>query len=72
MPKNAEEMFIEMLMEGMLKGGKSTKRPVALNKEAVNELAKKKNNKVLFDAHIKAGFTAEQSMQIITAIINKL
>lgn len=31
-----------------------------------------KNNKVLFDAHIKAGFTAEQSMQIITAIINKL
>lgn len=54
----------------MLKGGKSTKRPVALNKEAVNELAK--NNKVLFDAHIKAGFTAEQSMQIITAIINKL
>lgn len=71
MPKNAEEMFIEMLMEGMLKGGKSTKRPVALNKEAVNELAKN-NNKVLFDAHIKAGFTAEQSMQIITAIINKL
>lgn len=70
MPKNAEEMFIEMLMEGMLKGGKSTKRPVALNKETVNELAK--NNKVLFDAHIKAGFTAEQSMQIITAIINKL
>lgn len=70
MPKNAEEMFIEMLMEGMLKGGKSTKRPVALNKEAVNELAK--NNKILFDAHIKAGFTAEQSMQIITAIINKL
>lgn len=46
MSKNAEEMFIEMLMEGMLKGGKSTKRPVALNKEAVNELAK--NNKVLF------------------------
>lgn len=26
MPKNAEEMFIEMLMEGMLKGGKSTKK----------------------------------------------
>lgn len=26
MPKNAEEMFIEMLMEGMLKGGKKYKK----------------------------------------------
>ena len=62
-----EDMFAEAIIKGMFA---APKKSTTINKEAVKELAH--NNKVLFDEHIKVGFTAEQSMQIITAIINKL
>ena len=36
--------------------------------EKINDIANK--NKKLFDAHVKAGFTEEQALQIIVAFIN--
>lgn len=65
--KSAEDMFVEAILEGMMNAGR--KQP-NISKEAVKGLAQ--NNKILFDEHVKVGFTEEQSMQIITAIINKL
>lgn len=63
MSKPIEEIIAEAIFENIV--GDKTKRNID---EKINDIANK--NKKLFDAHIKAGFTEEQALQIIVAFIN--
>lgn len=63
MSKLIEEIIAEAMFENIV--GDKTKRNID---EKINDIANK--NKKLFDAHIKAGFTEEQALQIIVAFIN--
>lgn len=63
MSKPIEEIIAEAMFENIV--GDKTKRNID---EKINDIANK--NKKLFDAHVKAGFTAEQALQIIVAFIN--
>lgn len=63
MSKPIEEIIAEAMFENIV--GDKTKRNID---EKINDIANK--NKKLFDAHIKAGFTEEQALQIIVAFIN--
>lgn len=63
MSKPIEEIIAEAMFENIV--GDKTKRNID---EKINDIANK--NKKLFDAHVKAGFTEEQVLQIIVAFIN--
>lgn len=63
MSKPIEEIIAEAMFENIVDD--KTKRNID---EKINDIANK--NKKLFDAHIKAGFTEEQALQIIVAFIN--
>jgi hypothetical protein len=63
MSKPIEEIIAEAMFENIV--GDKTKRNID---EKINDIANK--NKKLFDAHVKAGFTEEQALQIIVAFIN--
>lgn len=63
MSKPVEEIIAEAIFENMT--GDKPKRNID---EKINDIANK--NKKLFDAYIKAGFTADQALQITVAFIN--
>lgn len=63
MSKPVEEIIAEAIFENMT--GDKPKRNID---EKINDIVNK--NKKLFDAHIKAGFTADQALQITVAFIN--
>lgn len=63
MSKPIEEIIAEAMFENIV--GDKSKRNID---EKINDIANK--NKKLFDAHVKAGFTEEQALQIIVAFIN--
>lgn len=63
MSKAIEEIIAEAMFENIV--GDKPKRNID---EKINDIANK--NKKLFDAHVKAGFTEEQALQIIVAFIN--
>lgn len=63
MSKPIEEIIAEARFENIV--GDKPKRNID---EKINDIANK--NKKLFDAHVKAGFTEEQALQIIVAFIN--
>lgn len=63
MSKPIEEIIAETIFENIV--GDKPKRNID---EKINDIANK--NKKLFDAHVKAGFTEEQALQIIVAFIN--
>lgn len=63
MSKPIEEIIAEAMFENIV--GDKPKRNID---EKINDIAKK--NKKLFDAHIKAGFTVDQVLQITVAFIN--
>ena len=63
MSKPIEEIIAEAMIENIV--GDKPKRNID---EKINDIANK--NKKLFDAHVKAGFTEEQALQIIVAFIN--
>lgn len=63
MSKPIEEIIAEATFENIV--GDKPKRNID---EKINDIANK--NKKLFDAHVKAGFTEEQALQIIVAFIN--
>lgn len=63
MSKPIEEIITEAMFENIV--GNKPKRNID---EKINDIAKK--NKKLFDAHIKAGFTVDQALQITVAFIN--
>ena len=63
MSKPIEEIIAEAMFENIV--GDKPKRNID---EKINDIANK--NKKLFDAHVKAGFTEEQALQIIVAFIN--
>lgn len=69
MDKNLmETLFMAAIADAMKNGGQ--KKPEAEKttdcKDETTEIAL--INKMLFDAHLKVGFTAEQAMQIVVAI----
>lgn len=68
------EMIMKAAVTDAIKNGMNVKGQYAKKPEEANiELdAKKlaKENKILFDAHIAAGFTEEQAIQIVAAINN--
>ena len=63
MSKPIEEIIAEAIFENIV--GDKPKRNFD---DKINDIANK--NKKLFDAHVKAGFTEEQALQIIVAFIN--
>lgn len=63
MSKPIEEIIAEAMFENIV--GDKPKRNID---EKINDISNK--NKKLFDAHVKAGFTEEQALQIIVAFIN--
>ena len=63
MSKPIEEIIAEAMFENIV--GDKPKRNID---KKINDIANK--NKKLFDAHVKAGFTEEQALQIIVAFIN--
>lgn len=63
MSKPIEEIIAEAMIENIV--GDKPKKNID---EKINDIAKK--NKKLFDAHIKAGFTVDQALQITVAFIN--
>lgn len=63
MSKPIEKIIAEAMFENIV--GDKPKRNID---EKINDIANK--NKKLFDAHVKAGFTEEQALQIIVAFIN--
>lgn len=65
MSKPIEEIIAEAMFENIV--GDKPKRNID---EKINDIANK--NKKLFDAHVKAGFTEEQALQIIVAFIKSL
>lgn len=64
MAKSFEEIIAETIFEH-LEGSKPPQRNID---DKINEIAKK--NKKLFDAHVNAGFTQEQALQVTVAFIN--
>ncbi len=63
MPKPVEEIIAEAIFENIT--GDKPKRNID---EKINDIANK--NKKLFDAHVNAGFTTDQALQITVAFIN--
>ena len=63
MSKPVEEIIAEARFENIT--GDKPKRNID---EKINDIANK--NKKLFDAHVKAGFTVDQALQITVAFIN--
>lgn len=63
MSKPIEEIIAEAMIENIV--GDKPKKNID---EKINDIANK--NKKLFDAHIKAGFTVDQALQITVAFIN--
>lgn len=63
MSKPIEEIIAEAMIENIV--GDKPKKNID---EKINDIANK--NKKLFDAHIKAGFTVDQALQITIAFIN--
>lgn len=59
-----EKSALDELVEELFKTSSKSKEEQEKQK-AMQDLAK--TNKELFDAHIKAGFTPEQAIQIISA-----
>lgn len=68
------EMIMKAAMADAIKNGMNVKGQYAKKPEEANiELDVKKLaevNKIVFDAHIAAGFTEEQATQIVAAINN--
>lgn len=62
MAKSVEEIIAETIFENI------TEKPKRNIDERINDIANK--NKKLFDAHVNAGFTADQALQITVAFIN--
>lgn len=54
------------LIDEFFKTTKSKEEKEQEKQKAMQDLAK--TNKELFDAHIKAGFTPEQAIQIVSAV----
>lgn len=63
MPKPVEEIIAEAIFENIT--GDKSKRNID---EKIKDIANK--NKKLFDAHVNAGFTTDQALQITVAFIN--
>lgn len=63
MPKPVEEIIAEAIFENIT--GDKPKRNID---EKINDITNK--NKKLFDAHVNAGFTTDQALQITVAFIN--
>lgn len=66
MPRIEKSAFDELVEELFKTSLKSKKEKEQEKQKAMQDLAK--TNKELFDAHIKAGFTPEQAIQIVLAV----
>lgn len=66
MPRIEKSAFDELVEELFKTSLKSKEEKEQEKQKAMQDLAK--INKELFDAHIKAGFTPEQAIQIVLAV----
>lgn len=66
MPRIEKSAFDESVEELFKTSLKSKEEKEQEKQKAMQDLAK--TNKELFDAHIKAGFTPEQAIQIVLAV----
>nr|UWD69707.1 MAG: hypothetical protein [Bacteriophage sp.] len=66
MPRIEKSAFDELVEELFKTSLKSKEEKEQEKQKAMQDLAK--TNKELFDAHIKAGFTPEQAIQIVLAV----
>lgn len=65
MPRIEKSAFDELVEELFKTSSKSKEEKEQEKQKAMQDLAK--TNKELFDAHIKAGFTPEQAIQMVSA-----
>lgn len=66
MPRTEKSAFDELVEELFKTSLKSKEEKEQEKQKAMQDLAK--TNKELFDAHIKAGFTPEQAIQIVLSV----
>lgn len=66
MPRIEKSAFDELVEELFKTSLKSKEEKEQEKQKAMQDLTK--TNKELFDAHIKAGFTPEQAIQIVLAV----
>lgn len=66
MPRIEKSAFDELVEELFKTSLKSKEEKEQEKQKAMQDLAK--TNKELFDAHIKAGFTPEQAIQIVLSV----
>jgi hypothetical protein len=64
-----DDLLKAIMMTAIADAAKKERKPSDVKKNDEVQEAKElaKMNKILFDAHIEAGFTAEQAIQIVAA-----